>query len=460
MSVGARCPAPTLTRQTPEIDIRPTGRAWPDLIRARWATHGLRAETRRFREQLGLPTDSPIIVTGHQPTMWHAGILAKYEAADIAAKRVDGHVVWLVADQDAVDPFELRLPVLDAGGALTTTTLRLGPKPPFGVAASMLPVSEVEPALNRTVAAESVGAGAMRIARAYREHRDAPNAAVQAGEATADLLNDLGLRGQLLFATQLASTDLFSSLVAQMRDEPDRFVQTYNAAVARRPHAGVSTLEFDEMNHRHELPLWRIRPGIARQRVFVNDLDSIPGGELAPRALLMTALLRLAGCELFIHGVGGAQYDQVTEDWIRVWLGVDLAPATLTTATLRLPLASEAPSQEDVKRAIWLTHHARHDPAAIGLEEQSLIKRGFVERIRSMRKTGANPAKLFHEMQVFLRDYRAEHAEQLMGLDAEAQEMARLAGEREIARDRTWAFALHDRESLDALRDAIDREFD
>lgn len=459
MSDGARCSAPTPPLRSAEIDCRPPGEAWPGLIRSRWATHGLRAETTRFREQLGLPTDTPIVATGHQPTTWHAGILAKYFAADAVAARVDGHALWLVADQDAVDPFELRLPVIANDGALTTMILRLGPAPRAGMPAATLPASGATAHLKLSSPLESVAHGADRIARAYHDHRDAPNAAGQAGEATAELLEELGLHGQLLYATGLASTDLFASLVAKMREDPDGLARAYNGAVARRPHAGVGLLEISEVNHRYELPLWRIRPGMARQRVFEEDLDSIPAGELAPRALLMTALLRMAGCELFIHGSGGAQYDLVTEDWIRGWLGVELAPAALMTATLRLPLDASAPGEHDVERAIWLAHHARHDPSSLGESDPAATKLRYVKQIESLREVGDDPEPTYHEMQAFLRRYRAQHAERLDRLAVDAEELAGRAASRAVAADRTWAFALHERAALDGLREAVNDQF-
>ncbi|MEC9372360.1 MAG: hypothetical protein VYC34_00885, partial [Planctomycetota bacterium] len=36
------------------------------------------AESTRFREQLGLPTGRPIVLTGHQAEFWHPGVLAKF----------------------------------------------------------------------------------------------------------------------------------------------------------------------------------------------------------------------------------------------------------------------------------------------------------------------------------------------------------------------------------------------
>jgi len=460
MSRRARCLTVHTERSAPEVELRPSGPRWIEWITDRWTTHGASAESARFREQLGLPTDTPLVMTGHQPTLWHAGILAKYFAADSAASGADGHPVWLVADQDAVDPFELRIPVMDRNRGLRTEKLRLGPNPPSGVAASTLPAAQISTITIPDGAPDPVRSGAERLISALRAHEAAPNAAAQAAHAIADLLRDLGLHGALLFATRLAATDLFAIFLERLRNDPAGSALAYNMAAANRPHAGVGPLELDEIHNRVELPLWRIRPGARRERVFAQDLGSIPACELAPRALMMTAILRLAGCELFIHGSGGAEYDLVTEDWLRAWLGQELAPSALATATLRLPLECETPSNTDVDRAVWVAHHARHDPSVLGLNELASQKRAYVERIHDLQERGVDPAPEFQRMQRFLRDCRARHSSEITELDRQAEILARNAGQREIADDRTWAFSLHGRESLDALRAEIQARFE
>ena len=80
-----------------------------------------------------------------------------------------------------------------------------------------------------------------------------------------------------------------------------------------------------------EVPLWRIRDDGRRMRAYDSDverwLDDPPGApRLMPRALMLTALVRLAMCDLFVHGTGGAAYDTVMEAWISSWLGVTPAP--------------------------------------------------------------------------------------------------------------------------------------
>ncbi|MCA9274359.1 MAG: hypothetical protein KDA31_15085, partial [Phycisphaerales bacterium] len=76
-----------------ELDPEPT--SWANLI-----THNTSERATRFREQLGLPTDKPIIMTGHQAQLWHPGILAKLFAAQSVASQVGGVVVWLIVDMD------------------------------------------------------------------------------------------------------------------------------------------------------------------------------------------------------------------------------------------------------------------------------------------------------------------------------------------------------------------------
>src|SRR5690606_41787826 len=56
------------------------------------------------RAAVGLPTDRPVVLSGHQPTLWHAGILAKLLAACELAASTGAAVGWIVPDADEADP--------------------------------------------------------------------------------------------------------------------------------------------------------------------------------------------------------------------------------------------------------------------------------------------------------------------------------------------------------------------
>ena len=70
---------------------------------------------------------------------------------------------------------------------------------------------------------------------------------------------------------------------------------------------------------------------------------------LMPRALLLTALVRLGMCDLFIHGTGGLIYDRVTEQWFADWLGQaegSIAPMIGVTAAVVAKKPGEVPRSQ------------------------------------------------------------------------------------------------------------------
>ena len=66
------------------------------------------------------------------------------------------------------------------------------------------------------------------------------------------------------------------------------------------------------------------------------------GIRLRTRALITTLFARLFLGDLFLHGIGGAKYDQVTDLLVERFFGVKPPGYMTLTATLRLPIASEA----------------------------------------------------------------------------------------------------------------------
>lgn len=411
--------------------------------------HNPTAEASRFREQLGLPTDRPIVMSGHQATFWHPGILAKLMAADALARRDDAHAAWLVVDQDDTDPLEIRCPVL-GDDALDVASVQLGDGAgPTGWREAARDI--VAPDLS--YASPGVAQGMRALCDAMRSHEDSSSLAAQVTKATADLLSPLDLKPSFIHARSLTGTDAFQELVSRMLDDPKACARAYNDAISAHPDAGMRPLRIDD---RVELPLWVIREG-QRSPAFADDVEGA-----VPRALMMTGIVRLVGCDLFIHGTGGGGedgYESAGAAWLLAWLDEPhLAPVTVASATMRLSLpGGPAPSESEVADAKARAHKARHDPAIIGDDETAREKQEIVEQIAIAKKAGENPAALFQRMQSLLEDYRATHAGEFERLDEQATLLERRAGEAEIREDRTWSFPLHD--TLDELKDAIGHEF-
>jgi hypothetical protein len=120
----------------------------------------------------------------------------------------------------------------------------------------------------------------------------------------------------------------------------------------------------------------------------VETLRELPqqGIRLRTRALTTTLFARLCLGDLFIHGIGGAKYDEMTDQIIERFYGL-AAPAYMTmSATLQLPLGgvhnvqpADALRMEGMLRDLRFNadRHLAHDnsPAAAALvaEKQRLI---------------------------------------------------------------------------------------
>ncbi len=79
--------------------------------------------------------------------------------------------------------------------------------------------------------------------------------------------------------------------------------------------------------------------------------DLAAGGvRLRTRALITTLFARVFLSDLFLHGIGGAKYDQVTDALAERFFGLKPPGYMTLTATLRLPIAREAIAPEDGRR--------------------------------------------------------------------------------------------------------------
>jgi hypothetical protein len=407
-----------------------------------------------FRAAIGLPADRPVVMTGHQPVFWHAGILAKYLAAAAIAGRLDAAIAWCVPDMDLVEPGSLRRPVPRSGpgGAGNWAEERLELLSWPGDVARV-PIGARTPGRVADEAAGPFG----EIANALRAHADAPNAARQVWAAHAELLErraGLERAVPVVFADDLARTERFRGLVDRMAREADRCVAIYNASVRAFPGSGVRELLHEPERGRVELPLWRVEPGGGRHPVMVSDLAKLSDGALVlPRGLLFSGVLRLWGCDLFIHGTGGAAYDRVTELWLGEWLGAELSPAMTVSATALLELGVPMVTPSDVARASWRAHHARHSPGLLGDDRAEAEKHAIVRAIGEAAR--GERSRLFGEMHALLGGARSRGAARLERLDREALAMRDAFADRLLAEDRTWPWVLQSDETLGRLRQAI-----
>lgn len=446
------------------------------------------------RAALGFAADlgsgaEPLVVTGHQPEAWHAGIAVKY----LLAARL-GRPATLMVDHHAATGLRLDLPVTVGGHALSMVWVplvrRFGAGPLATAPARTPEPPPTEPdrgaddaaSASRDVASlpafagtfelavpDAVRAGAGDLHRRLVEHAQRPTMAEQIARAVQGGLERWTGTLPLAGATDLVRTPLGRALVRRLAVDGPAAIAAYRRAVRSIPEAGLRPLlERDDVV---EVPLWRLEPDGRRLAAFDWDLTAwleavdagaTPPFDLAPRALLLTAIARLGAGDVFVHGLGGAVYDRATAAWIRAWLGLELAPMTAVSADVRLdPAALAAPPDAPLdpaaarRRAAILAaraHRTWHDPEThAGDRGPGPVKRDLLRGVDAAARGSRRRRGAFRAMHEQLSKLRGLHA----GRVARANDRARTAQidvDRALLLERRdWYWDVHPTPVIDAL---------
>lgn len=436
---------------TPEVTIKPD---WPQ-----WANAIKHFESSPARAELGLDTQHPIVFSGHQPIVFHNGILAKFIAQHRAAQIAGASRVWIVADQDPVNPAQIRVPK-GMGAALREETIDLIPPEHFpeGVASASIPAQQILTPTDDRLQAFVSRLSSAQLPTAFEEWNsveDYRSIAKQFAHTTiVHACERLRVSvPKLIFASELFNSDTLWIIAEQMIANPHACVQAYNDEVARYPDARVRPLEISDT--RVEIPLWGLRSMQPRVAITTDNFHDFTRDELAPRGLFMSLLVRAHLGDLFIHGTGGWTYDNITQDWARDWLGIDLAPMALATATLRLPLGIDDHNATNLKDAHWRFHHARHHPALVGDDDAQRTRDELVTKINAARAANENPDPIYQQLVRVLEDHRVRNADALNSLKSKIEHARTYAKQIALANDRTWAFPLFNDDALHALKNRI-----
>ena len=440
---------------------------------------------------------TPVIMSGHQAGVWHPGILVKRLALEAAAEAFGAEPAWLIADQDEHAIGELTYPAKT--GPTKTGPNKTGPNktgPNWAVRTLTLAPRSRVLAGTPTCSMPRLESPADPTKHGPIDHGPIDHEGVQAivrevlaapGESAAEQMaaaNDallekrLGLKPiQTIRGSELLQTPAGQELLERIAADPAACVKAYNAGVAAAPESRLRPLIVREAAGRHELPLWRIpKPkepgrGEPRRPVFCAQLKDIDPAELAPRALLQTAIVRLQMADdqsgqrplssLFIHGTGGASYDRATDVWIAAWLPNSplLAPIAMATATLTLDLGVPMASEAERNRAVWRAHAARHNPGLVEDPGTADRKRRLVEQIAAAPRKSAERGRLYAEMHALLANHARTHETALRALASDAARLADLRRDAAVAEIRTWPWPLYPDEALFALRDAVRAAF-
>jgi hypothetical protein len=301
-----------------------------------------------------------------------------------------------------------------------------------------------------------------------------------------------GLQTLEIPQSRICESEPFCWLVAHLLARLPRLWQIYNESVReyRRVHRTRSAThpvpELAAQQQWLEAPLWifsaedpRRRRLFARQQgdqIVLSDRQGLEiglplkpegnatrtvtrlmelgrqGVKIRSRALITTLWARLALGDLFLHGIGGAKYDQVTDLLIERFFGLSPPGFMVLSATLHLPIERERVGTEQpgairqqLRRLVYHPEryidannrdrtHGDQDPAELMAEKARWVQTPLTPRNARMR------CQAIRRINRALQPWVQPRREGLLQLQAQA---ARALRAEQILASREYGFCLY-----------------
>lgn len=462
---------------------------------------------RAYHREQGLdevgPVDpaAPLLATGHQPELYHPGVWAKNVAAWGLMRPRGGVAVNLIVDNDVPRSPAIRVPTPTEHGPRVVAVPfdRWNGEVPYEAWAVRDEGTFAEfPGRVRQALA---GAVADPILDEFWPHvaevaRRTDRIGLRFAVARRRLEAAWGMHNAEVPISRMCQTDAFLWFTASLLAELPRFRQVHNDALrAYRKQYGIRSRHHPvpELAGRDgwlEAPFWvwraeapRRRPLLARaagRRIelrasgedapflelplsadgeaccAVEALRDLParGIALRTRALTTTMFSRLLLSDLFLHGLGGAKYDELSDAIIGPFYGLEPPGYGMLSMTLRLGLPDEPTTPgrlHDLERLrrelIYQPERHLAGPPAPECVAALAAKRAAIAGPQDTREHRVARFRAIREANAALA---APLAGRLEAVEAERTRLAEGLAHNAVARGRDYAFVLHSRSRLQA----------
>ena len=449
--------------------------------------------------------DQPIVMSGHQPELFHAGVWYKNFVLSELAERTGAVAINLVVDSDLSDRNSIRFPDLTAS-PIRARSIAID-KPAAAVPHQQRTIQDLsfffefparvsesfsgdrEACLTKSLWPEVIEAH-HKLAKLAPP---AVGATIAAGRHRFE--QTVGLKTLEVPVSQLCQTNAFATFAAAIFDRADEFGQIYNEIlveyrkVNRIRSNSHPVPELDKKAGWTEVPFWVSSSQTSgRERLFIRNLpDQIElsnrrqfnqvlpkatfltafqkliesGISIQPRALSTTMFCRLLMSDIFIHGVGGAKYDQLTDAICQRFFGYRLPEFLTASATFRLatrvPLVSKADVTQLRTRRREMNFHPERflevdslTPEKIELIEQK--QRRIASTETWTKQTHDAITQINQQLRAILEP-SDEH------LENEIDESLRQLAASEIANSREYSFGLFGPGLVDDIKSLVQKNF-
>jgi hypothetical protein len=345
---------------------------------------------------------APWIVSGHQPQLFHPGVWFKNFVLDYLRRQYHGISVHLLIDNDVCRTTSLRVP----GGPVGSPQLHAIPfdEPTAGIPYEKRRVQDfalfaafgrrAETAIEDLIADPII---ASSWARAVEAAKADPNLGQAMSKMRHQIEIDWGCCNLEMPLSLLCGARSFAVFVYAVLSRHEEFRRIYNDllheyrfvnGIRSRSHPVPELAEVDGWS---EMPFWiwqdadpLRRPLFVRageqvmrlsdhvQEWTINQTSSLDtqidclerlsehGIRIRPRALTTTMFARLFVADLFLHGIGGAKYDELTDAIVDRFWGFSIPEYMTLTATIRLPIQPnrhDLPAPSELRQRIRQSYY-------------------------------------------------------------------------------------------------------
>lgn len=349
-----------------------------------------------------------LILAGHQPELFHCGVWYKNFVLSELGSHFNCVAVNLIVDNDICKSASIRyphvsdqrvaigsIPLVEPGEELPYESRVIGDWEfflQFQNRAQQAIQSLVDsPIVNR------LWPNVVRCARVLAGDQQ-PRLGQSLAAGRHCLENEVGLRTLEVPISWMAESRTFTMFVESILLDLPRFRNIHNDSLLKfrktnhirsRSHP---VPELEVLDGWNESPFWVWGPnGPSRRRLFsrrrgdqvlLSDLSGwetgistgsfakqfrqlASGVAIRPRALTTTMFSRLMISDLFLHGIGGAKYDQLTDVIAQRFFSIQLPRYLTLSATMKLPTDIPVVRRNDVVRIDQFIRKVKYHPESL-----------------------------------------------------------------------------------------------
>ncbi len=285
----------------------------------------------------------PILMAGHQPIIYHPGLLFKNEHLSRLARDTNALAINVIIDTDEGDGGKLAWP-LRQGESLSVKTATISTSDGIFASQQVLlaertgELFELIGADLATSGLEGAAASATVVSSLYQRLAGQPISL--ANSVIRWCFED---RAYLeLPLSQLLRIGAVRDVLLSWVNDYERLAATYNATLESYRLAHKIKNPANPFPNMHiesssvELPFWRVgeqgRSPLTVHRASLPDWGC--EHDIAPRGSIVTLFLRGFCSDLFVHGKGGSKYDRFVDRFSESYLGVALPQFVVASSTL------------------------------------------------------------------------------------------------------------------------------